>query len=78
MVAVEEERMLMLAEQCLERAKSFIGKSTAPPDVAVSASSSLGESEPHQTAVLSVSTAPNIGEYTPSNHINLLYKHTLQ
>uniref|UniRef100_A0A3Q3QKK1 VPS9 domain-containing protein n=1 Tax=Monopterus albus TaxID=43700 RepID=A0A3Q3QKK1_MONAL len=31
MVAVEVERMLRLAEQCLERAKSFIGKNTDPP-----------------------------------------------
>uniref|UniRef100_A0A7N6FL28 VPS9 domain-containing protein n=1 Tax=Anabas testudineus TaxID=64144 RepID=A0A7N6FL28_ANATE len=40
MVAVEEERMLRLAEQCLERAKSFMGKSTAPLDVSISSSSS--------------------------------------
>ncbi|XP_041651641.1 VPS9 domain-containing protein 1 isoform X1 [Cheilinus undulatus] len=31
-VAVEVERMLRLAEQCLERAKSFIGKSTDSPN----------------------------------------------
>uniref|UniRef100_A0A674P665 VPS9 domain containing 1 n=1 Tax=Takifugu rubripes TaxID=31033 RepID=A0A674P665_TAKRU len=31
-VALEEERMLLLAEQCLERAKSFIGKSAESPD----------------------------------------------
>ncbi|CAN9498686.1 unnamed protein product [Ophioblennius macclurei] len=30
--AVEEERMLRLAEQCLERARSFIGKSLDPPE----------------------------------------------
>uniref|UniRef100_A0A669AXJ2 VPS9 domain containing 1 n=1 Tax=Oreochromis niloticus TaxID=8128 RepID=A0A669AXJ2_ORENI len=33
MVSVEVDRMLTLAEQCLERAKSFIGKSTEPPDL---------------------------------------------
>uniref|UniRef100_A0A3Q1HK38 VPS9 domain-containing protein n=1 Tax=Anabas testudineus TaxID=64144 RepID=A0A3Q1HK38_ANATE len=57
MVAVEEERMLRLAEQCLERAKSFMGKSTAPLDVSISSSSSPGQSRPHQTAVLP-STSP--------------------
>lgn len=65
MVAVEEERMLRLAEQCLERAKSFMGKSTAPLDVSISSSSSPGQSRPHQTAVLPCATAPNNGEYTP-------------
>ncbi|XP_026221275.1 VPS9 domain-containing protein 1 isoform X2 [Anabas testudineus] len=59
MVAVEEERMLRLAEQCLERAKSFMGKSTAPLDVSISSSSSPGQSRPHQTAVLPCATAPN-------------------
>ncbi|XP_067358482.1 VPS9 domain-containing protein 1 isoform X1 [Channa argus] len=60
-VAVEEERMLRLAEQCLERAKSFIGKSMAPTDVSVSASfaCSPGQSETHQTAVPPVTTAAN-------------------
>ncbi|XP_051239148.1 VPS9 domain-containing protein 1 isoform X1 [Dicentrarchus labrax] len=60
-VAVEVERMLRLAEQCLERAKSFIGKSADPPDLSasVSASSSCspGQSEPHQTPALPVATA---------------------
>uniref|UniRef100_A0A8C4HE15 VPS9 domain containing 1 n=1 Tax=Dicentrarchus labrax TaxID=13489 RepID=A0A8C4HE15_DICLA len=39
-VAVEVERMLRLAEQCLERAKSFIGKSADPPDLSASVSAS--------------------------------------
>lgn len=77
-MAVETERMLRLAEQCLERAKSFIGKSTAPPDVSVSTSSLPGQSEPRQTAVRPVATVPNTGEYTPPNHKHLCYKQTLQ
>ncbi|KAM9351880.1 VPS9 domain-containing protein 1 [Symphorus nematophorus] len=62
MVAVEVERMLRLAEQCLERAKSFIGKSTNPPDLSTSvptSSSSPGQSEPQQTAVHPAPTASN-------------------
>ncbi|KAI3371723.1 hypothetical protein L3Q82_024294 [Scortum barcoo] len=62
MVAVEVERMLRLAEQCLERAKSFIGKTTDPPDLpaSVSASSSCspGQSEPHQVAAVGANTVP--------------------
>lgn len=54
MVAVEVERMLRLAEQCLERAKSFIGTSADPPDLhaaaAASSPPSAGLSEPRQTA----------------------------
>ncbi|XP_030281227.1 VPS9 domain-containing protein 1 isoform X1 [Sparus aurata] len=60
MDAVEVERMLRLAEQCLERAKSFIGKNADPPDPAsISASSSCspGQSELYQTAVLPATTA---------------------
>ncbi|XP_029953147.1 VPS9 domain-containing protein 1 [Salarias fasciatus] len=45
-VAVEGERMLRLAEQCLERAKSFIGKSLDPPGPP---SSSSGPAEPSHT-----------------------------
>lgn len=59
MEAVEEERMLRLAEQCLERAKSFIGKSTAPPDVT---SCSTGQSQPPQTAILPVAIPATSGE----------------
>ncbi|XP_062277417.1 VPS9 domain-containing protein 1 [Scomber scombrus] len=55
MVAVEGERMLRLAEQCLERAKSFIGKSAEPPELSASAPASSclspGQSQPDQTAV---------------------------
>ncbi|CAG5958376.1 unnamed protein product [Menidia menidia] len=52
MVAVEVERMLRLAEQCLERAKSFIGKSSGPPDLPTSAPSpgSPDPSEPRPAA----------------------------
>ncbi|XP_044049577.1 VPS9 domain-containing protein 1 isoform X2 [Siniperca chuatsi] len=61
MVAVEVERMLRLAEQCLERAKSFIGKSAEPPDLSASVSAycSPGQSEPHQTAVIPAAIAAN-------------------
>lgn len=64
MDAVEVERMLRLAEQCLERAKSFIGKNADPPDPAsISASSSCspGQSELYQTAVLPATTASSTG-----------------
>ncbi|KAM3870009.1 VPS9 domain-containing protein 1 [Diretmus argenteus] len=40
MVAVEVERMLRLAEQCLERAKSFIGRRDDCPDLSASSSRS--------------------------------------
>lgn len=64
MVAMEVERMLRLAEQCLERAKSFIGKNADHPDLSASVSTSTscspGQSEP-QTAT----TASSTGEYTP-------------
>ncbi|KAM9854332.1 VPS9 domain-containing protein 1 [Aulostomus maculatus] len=56
-VAVEVERMLRLAEQCLERAKSFLGKTADNPDHSAS-SCSPGQSEPQQTAVLPGAT-PN-------------------
>lgn len=66
MVAVEVERMLRLAEQCLERAKSFVGKSTDPPDLSASiptsSSCSLGQSEPFPTVVLPAATAANTGK----------------
>lgn len=83
MVVVEVERMLRLAEQCLERAKSFIGKSADPPDLSDSVSAPsvcpLGLSEPCQTA----STAPsNTAPNTASNMGKLLFlcqkPHTLQ
>uniref|UniRef100_A0A3Q3BEA5 VPS9 domain containing 1 n=1 Tax=Kryptolebias marmoratus TaxID=37003 RepID=A0A3Q3BEA5_KRYMA len=59
MVAVEVERMLRLAEQCLERAKSFIEKRSDPPDLPTSTSCSAGQSEPLQTAGLPTATAAN-------------------
>ncbi|XP_059190915.1 VPS9 domain-containing protein 1 [Centropristis striata] len=62
-VAVEEERMLRLAEQCLERAKSFIGRRAEPPVLSAPVSSSLscspGQSEPQQTAVPPPANAAN-------------------
>lgn len=66
MVVVEVERMLRLAEQCLERAKSFIGKSAVPPDLSASISPSStcspGLSEPFQTVGHPAATAANIGK----------------
>ncbi|XP_074487801.1 VPS9 domain-containing protein 1 isoform X1 [Sebastes fasciatus] len=60
---MEVERMLRLAEQCLERAKSFIGKRANPPDLSASISASFscspGQSELHQTAVLPAAVAAN-------------------
>ena len=61
MVVVEVERMLRLAEQCLERAKSFIQKSADPPDLS---SCSTAQSEPHQTSDLPVATAADTGKYS--------------
>ncbi|XP_039989025.1 VPS9 domain-containing protein 1 isoform X2 [Xiphias gladius] len=70
MVAVEVERMLRLAEQCLERAKSFIEKSTEPPDLSASDSASSScspaQPEPHQTTVLSVAITANTGRKATS------------
>ncbi|XP_011474759.1 VPS9 domain-containing protein 1 isoform X2 [Oryzias latipes] len=51
MVAVEIERMLRLAEQCLDRAKSFIEKSSEPLDPTTSTSASPDPSVQHQTTV---------------------------
>uniref|UniRef100_A0A8C7ZIP9 VPS9 domain containing 1 n=1 Tax=Oryzias sinensis TaxID=183150 RepID=A0A8C7ZIP9_9TELE len=51
MVAVEIERMLRLAEQCLDRAKSFIERSSEPLDPTTSSSASPDPSVPHQTTV---------------------------
>lgn len=65
MVAVEMKRMLRLAEQCLERAKSFIENHFDPPDLPTSSPSlplpSL--SEPNQPPVSPAASAANIGEY---------------
>lgn len=66
MVVVEVERMLRLAEQCLERAKSFIGKSAVPPDlsapISTSSSCSPGQSEALQTVGHPTATAANTGK----------------
>lgn len=66
MVVVEVERMLRLAEQCLERAKSFIGKSAVPPDlsasISTSSSCSPGQSEPLQTVGHPAAAAANTGK----------------
>ncbi|XP_068168441.1 VPS9 domain-containing protein 1 isoform X2 [Antennarius striatus] len=61
MVAVEVERMLRLAEHCLERAKSFVGNTADPPDVSASVPTSsfcsAGRSKAPQPAVSSATTA---------------------
>lgn len=69
-VAVEVGRMLRLAEQCLERVKSFIGKR------ADLSASSPGQSEPNQTAVLTDTTA-NPGECIIQSG-PFFYYHTVQ
>ncbi|XP_068458893.1 VPS9 domain-containing protein 1 isoform X2 [Clinocottus analis] len=51
----EVERMLRLAEQCLERSKSFVGKRAAPPDPPAAA----GQSEPEQPALRPAAVAAN-------------------
>ncbi|KAM7396336.1 hypothetical protein PAMP_019381 [Pampus punctatissimus] len=73
MVMVEGERMLRLAEQCLERAKSFIGKSADPSDLSASTSvssyCSTGQSPPHHTAVLPATVGTNTAvTVPPSDH----------
>ncbi|XP_047452671.1 VPS9 domain-containing protein 1 [Mugil cephalus] len=72
MLAVEVERMLRLAEQCLERAKSFIGKTADPPDLpdlpaTSSSSGSPNLSEPRQTSGPSAAITTNTasGAETP-------------
>ncbi|TNN30428.1 VPS9 domain-containing protein 1 [Liparis tanakae] len=42
--------MLRLAEQCLERSKSFVGQRAAPPDLPAASSRPPGQSEPRQPA----------------------------
>ncbi|KAM9569185.1 VPS9 domain-containing protein 1-like isoform 1-T1 [Salvelinus alpinus] len=51
MVAVEVEKMLRLAEQCLERVKSFVGKRDEPPTPPSSTTT------PTNSAALSLATA---------------------
>ncbi|XP_068578793.1 VPS9 domain-containing protein 1 isoform X3 [Cebidichthys violaceus] len=60
--AVEVERMLRLAEQCLERSKSFVGKRA---DVSAPFSRSPGQSEPRQTALLPAAVAANAADTAP-------------
>lgn len=75
MVAVEVERMLRLAEQCLERAKSFIEKRSDHPDRPTSPCST-GESEPLQTTVHPSATAGNTSELNPlRSEATSLYAH---
>ncbi|XP_028287882.1 VPS9 domain-containing protein 1 [Parambassis ranga] len=65
MAAVEEERMLRLAEQCLERAKSFIGRSADPPDATPACTSGLpGLPEPPPAAALPT-TIPAVSAGSP-------------
>ncbi|XP_020790788.2 VPS9 domain-containing protein 1 isoform X1 [Boleophthalmus pectinirostris] len=62
----EVERMLRLAEQCLERAKSFIEKSTEPPaQTPTPCASSVGQSESTQPSITPVTSAANT--VSPSN-----------
>ncbi|XP_055011668.1 VPS9 domain-containing protein 1 isoform X2 [Boleophthalmus pectinirostris] len=58
--------MLRLAEQCLERAKSFIEKSTEPPaQTPTPCASSVGQSESTQPSITPVTSAANT--VSPSN-----------
>lgn len=63
--------MLRLAEQCLERAKSFIGKSVDPPDrttaVSPASPSSFSQPEPMCLDVLPATAATSSGEYVLSH-----------
>lgn len=71
MVAVEVERMLRLAEQCLERAKSFIGGRDEPPGLSAPTPSSCSavqsETPNHTNTVLPAAPAANTGECVSSN-----------
>uniref|UniRef100_A0A3Q0S3D9 VPS9 domain containing 1 n=1 Tax=Amphilophus citrinellus TaxID=61819 RepID=A0A3Q0S3D9_AMPCI len=67
MVAVEVERMLTLAEQCLERAKSFIGKNADPPDLPAFSSGS-----PVPAAGAPVATDQKSPSLRTSGHSRLL------
>ncbi|XP_054865091.1 VPS9 domain-containing protein 1 isoform X1 [Amphiprion ocellaris] len=69
MVAVEVERMLRLAEQCLERAKSFIGKNVDPPDLHASSSSSSSSSSTAAAAAASSSSEPHQTTAAPTNTV---------
>lgn len=79
---LEVERMLRLAEQCLERAKSFIEKTTDPhvPYASPSAASacSLGQSETTQPVLPPTTTAGNIGQSSASNQEGLFNPHKAQ
>uniref|UniRef100_A0A665WQ97 VPS9 domain-containing protein n=1 Tax=Echeneis naucrates TaxID=173247 RepID=A0A665WQ97_ECHNA len=71
MAAVEVGRMLRLAEQCLERAKSFIEKNAGPNEASASVSASSSGSpaqtaKPHQTAISPVAIAENTGDKSTS------------
>ncbi|KAJ7997765.1 hypothetical protein DPEC_G00215520 [Dallia pectoralis] len=56
MVAEEVEKMLKLAEQCLERAKSFIGREESLS--AISTTTTLAEPSYHSTTATSVAVCP--------------------
>lgn len=75
MVAVEVERMLRLAEQCLERAKSFIGKSADPPDLPASDSPRL--SEPDQTGALPAANTADAPEQKASSPTQTAHRRVL-
>ncbi|XP_077423752.1 VPS9 domain-containing protein 1 isoform X2 [Vanacampus margaritifer] len=64
MVTTEMERMLTLAEQCLERAKSFLRKAADPSGLACASNVFSSQSDSHQTADLPVTTTVSIT--TPS------------
>ncbi|XP_051916830.1 VPS9 domain-containing protein 1 isoform X2 [Hippocampus zosterae] len=59
MLTTDMERMLTLAEQCLERAKSFLKKTADPFGLACPSYISSSDSDCHQTADLPVKTINN-------------------
>lgn len=75
---LEVERMLRLAEQCLERAKSFIEKTTDPhvPYASPSAASacSLGQSETTQPVLPPTTTAGNIAMSPSDSAVDTRHK----
>lgn len=62
MVAVEVEKMLRLAEQCLERVKSFVGKRDEPPTPPSSTTTPTNSAALSLTTALAPSVAVNPGK----------------
>ncbi|KAG7522977.1 hypothetical protein JOB18_035185 [Solea senegalensis] len=73
MEVVEVERMLTLAEQCVERAKSFVDKSADPSDLSASTSTSTAQSESYQEpGVAAADTGCQSSSPTKTGHCRVL------